>query len=75
MKQFYIFSGLQLNCAKCDLFSFGVSGEKLLKDQQAIGFELGTLPVQYLGVHLIIRRLTKKDYILLVDKITAKINH
>ena len=41
MQQFYIFSGLKLNCSKCDLFSSRVSGEKLLEIQQATGFKLG----------------------------------
>ena len=40
-----------------------------------IGFKLGVLPVRYLGVPLVTRRLSERDCIPLVDKITARINH
>ena len=75
MQQFYIFSGLKLNCSKCDLLSSGVSGEKLLEIQQATGFKCGKFPVRYLGVPLVTRSLIDKDYNPLIDRITARINH
>ena len=74
MELFYTYSGLQLNSSKCELFSAGVNGARLLEIQQATGFKLGTLPIRYLRVLLITKRLTRYR-IPLVDKITAKINH
>ena len=74
MQQFYIFSGLKLNCAKCDLFSSGVNGEKLMEIQQATRFKLRNLSVRYLRVPLVIRRLIDKDYNPLIDRIIARIN-
>ena len=75
MDQFYLYSGLQLNSFKCELFSLRVNGGKLIEIQQATGFKLGILPVRYFGVLLVTRRLTKKDYNPLVDEITKRIKH
>ena len=75
MQLFYSFFGLQLNCAKSELFSFGVSKDQLMEIQQHTGFKLGTLPVRYLGVPLITRRLSEKDCIPLVERITTRIRH
>ncbi|XP_022772119.1 uncharacterized protein LOC111314763 [Durio zibethinus] len=67
-------SALQLNYEKSELYQAGVSKEELVRIQQASGFKIGTLPVRYLGVPLVSRRLTEKDCAPLVDKITARIN-
>ena len=75
MQLFYKFFGLQLNCAKSELFSSGVSKDQLMEIQQHTGFKFGTLPVRYLGVPLITRRLSEKDCIPLVDRITIRIKH
>ena len=75
MELFYTYSGLQLNSSKCELFSAGVNGARLLEIQQATGFKLGTLPVRYLGVRLVTRRFIDKDCSPLVDRIIAMINH
>ena len=75
MNLFYHYSGLQINCEKCELFSLGIKGDSLQEIQQVIGFKLGNLPVRYLGVPLVTRRLTEKDCSPLVDKITARIKH
>ena len=73
LKLFYSFYGLQINYAKCELFSTGVSKDVLLEIQQHSGFKLGMLPVRYLGVPLVTRRLTNRDCALLVEKITIRI--
>ena len=75
LKTFYAISGLQLNSAKSEIFSTGVSREDLMATQQETGFKLGVLLVRYLGVPLVTRRLTKRDCLQLVEKITARINH
>ena len=71
----FIFSALQLNYAKCQLFSFGISRDKLLEIHQVTGSKLRTLPIRYLGVPMVTKRLTDRDCSPLVEKITAKINH
>lgn len=38
------------------------------------GFKLGSLPVSYLGVPLVARRFTDKDYRSLIAKITSRID-
>ena len=47
--------------------------EDILEIQKLTGFKLGKLPVKYLGVPLVIRRLTERDYEPYVKKITARI--
>ena len=73
LEKFYSFSGLQLNSAKSEIFSSGVSSDLLEEMQQATGFKLGTLPVRYLGIPLVTRRLTSKDCDPLMDRILARI--
>ena len=75
LKTFYQFSRLQLNCSKNEIFSTGINSDKLLEIQQMIGFKLGALPVRYLGVPLVTRRLTEKDCLLLIENIKARISH
>ena len=72
---FYAMSGLQLNCAKSELFSSGVGKGNLDEIQHVTGFKTGSLPVRYLGVPLVTRRLTDKDCRPLVERITSRINH
>ena len=52
-----------------------VSRDKIDRIKQATGFKIGTLPVRYLGVPLIIRRLSTSDCYLLIERITARINN
>ena len=75
MDQFYLYSRLQLNSSKCELFWSRVNGGKLMEIQQATRFKLGILLVRYLGVPLVTRRLTKKDCNPLVHKITERNKH
>ena len=71
---FYTYSGLKLNSNKSELFYIGVSRQEMDLIQQATGFQLGQLLVRYLGVPLIIKRLSAADCTLLIEKITARIN-
>ncbi|XP_039000831.1 uncharacterized protein LOC120126825 [Hibiscus syriacus] len=66
--------GFQLNVAKSDLFAAGISPRKLESLFISSGFKYGLLPVRYLGVPLITRKLTAKDCSPLVDKIISKIH-
>ncbi|XP_022774081.1 uncharacterized protein LOC111316376 [Durio zibethinus] len=72
LKQFYTYSGLQLNSAKNELYYTGIPGtelEEILKVHK-----MGKLPVRYLGVPLVARRLTMTDCMPLIERITAR-NH
>ena len=73
LELFFSYSGLQLNNTKTELFSSGVSWVGLEEMHQNTGFKIGLLPVRYLGVPLVTRRLTKNDCAPLVERITAKI--
>ena len=57
------------------MFSTGISRAKLSEIQQVSGFKLGVLPVKYLCIPLITRRLSDNDCVSLVERITARINH
>ena len=73
LELFFSYSGLQLNNTKTELFSSGVSWVGLEEMHQNTGFKIGLLPVRYLGVPLVTRRLTKNDCAPLVERITARI--
>ena len=45
MHQFFLLSGLKLNCAKSELFSSGISRDELREIHQVIGFKIGTFPI------------------------------
>ena len=74
LKLFYSYSGLQLNNSKSEFFSSGLTSESLERIREVAGFKIGKLPVKYLGVPLVARRLTLKDCDPLVEKITARVN-
>ena len=74
LELFYTYSGLRLNCEKSELFSTGIQREELESIHQATDFKIGALLVRYLGVPLVTRRFTAKDYEPLVRVITARIN-
>ncbi|XP_022714581.1 uncharacterized protein LOC111274229 [Durio zibethinus] len=73
MQAFYLFSGLQLNYEKSEIYATGIGMEKIQSIQQATGFKVGLLLVRYLGFPLVTRRLTVKDCAQLLENITARI--
>ena len=73
LNMFYAFSGLQLNCTKSELYAAGIKGDELQEIHQVTGFKIGTLPVRYLGVPLVTKRLSERDCGPLIEKITARI--
>ena len=74
MNLFYTYSGLQLNSEKSEIFSSRIKRDLIEEIQRVTGFKVRTLPVKYLGIPLVIRRLSLKDCSNLVDKIKARIN-
>ncbi|XP_039039748.1 uncharacterized protein LOC120177804 [Hibiscus syriacus] len=75
LDQFYEMFGLKLNAAKCELYTAGITYRDLEQILQSTGFKHGSLPVRYLGVPLVTRKLTEKDCVALIDKIKSKLHH
>ncbi|XP_039022098.1 uncharacterized protein LOC120154405 [Hibiscus syriacus] len=70
---FYELFGLKLNVMKTELFTCGINGDDLVYIQRTIGFRVGQLPVRYLGVPLVTRKLSKKDCAALLGRIKDKL--
>ncbi|XP_038995731.1 uncharacterized protein LOC120120046 [Hibiscus syriacus] len=71
---FYKYSGLKLNAGKCEIFTAGVSAHNLDSIISYTGFKQGRLPVRYLGVPLVTRKLTDKDCQALLDNIKSRLH-
>ncbi|KAG7588439.1 Reverse transcriptase domain [Arabidopsis suecica] len=73
LESFQTLSGLRMNKDKTDLFYTGVDqteGDSL----DSLGFNHGTLPIRYLGLPLLHRKLRKADYSSLIDQVAARFN-
>ncbi|XP_038996241.1 uncharacterized protein LOC120120779 [Hibiscus syriacus] len=57
LEKFYELSGLKLNAQKIEFFACGLNEHTVEKICRATGFRLGQLPVSYLGVPLVTRKL------------------
>jgi len=70
---FSSWSGLLPNKEKSDIFLSG--GDPSLRSRilLAFGFQEGKLPVRYLGVPIISKRLSKGDCVQLIDRITSRV--
>ncbi|XP_039005550.1 uncharacterized protein LOC120132944 [Hibiscus syriacus] len=68
-------SGLHLNSSKCEIFIAGCSSRTLDFFQQITGLKNGSLPVRYLGIPLVTRKLTEKYCAVLIDKIKQRLHH
>ncbi|KAE8683567.1 hypothetical protein F3Y22_tig00111200pilonHSYRG00116 [Hibiscus syriacus] len=71
---FILYSGLKLNASKCEIFTTGISANNLDSIINYSGFKHGTLPVRYLGVPLVTRKLTEKDCRSLLENIKSIIH-
>lgn len=70
---FAIMCGLKIIIEKSTLFMGGVSAEMRSSIATQFPFASGILPVRYLGLPLLTKRMTKLDYAPLVEKIRSKI--
>lgn len=71
-EEFQEISGLKISVEKSTLYTAGVS-ENLEQDIiTSFPFETGKLPVRYLGLPLLTRRMTVNDYMPLVEKIKKR---
>ena len=69
IKIFSDFSGLQLNRAKLSFISFGHSPKENEGCSWILGTPLGTLPIRYLGVLLVDRRLQTTNWQPVLEKV------
>ncbi|XP_039053109.1 uncharacterized protein LOC120195048 [Hibiscus syriacus] len=73
LNKFYELSGLMLNASKTDMYACGVNDGVLEQIKRATGFRIGQLPVRYLGVPLVTRKLLKTYCYALMEKIRDKL--
>lgn len=67
-------AGLRINFLNSNIFMAGID-ERTRQDILCItGFNLGTLPVRYLGIPIASGRLCTSNYTILVDNLTEKVN-
>lgn len=67
-------SGLQISMEKSILFMAGGTDQKREEVQNQFQFASGTLPVRYLGLPLLTKRMTVNDYLPLIEKIRKRIS-
>ena len=73
MDIFSYFSGLRLNRAKFTLVGFSLSAEELSGCSQILETPIGTLPIRYLGVPLVDRRLWIQDWQPVLEKVETRL--
>ena len=67
------FSGLCLNRAKSTLVGFGLSAEELAGCAQTLATPIAGLPIWYLGVPLVDRRLLIQDWHPVIEKVETRL--
>lgn len=72
---FYEVSGLNVNEDKSLIYIAGVDDETGVRLADAVGFQMGNLPMKYLGVSLTPNKWNAYDCQVLTEKITRKIAH
>lgn len=73
LEDFAGWSGLHMNREKTQLFHAGLSELECIV-LASYGFTIGSLPIRYLGLPLMSRKLKITEYATLIDKITARFN-
>lgn len=71
MERFATWSGLKMNRSKTELFTAGLNQEETT-NMMSLGFSIGSLPVRYLGLPLMHRKLQICDYRPLLDQLIAR---
>ncbi|GJU54600.1 RNA-directed DNA polymerase, eukaryota, reverse transcriptase zinc-binding domain protein [Tanacetum coccineum] len=75
MDKFSNMSGLVPNLGKSTVFFGNVDDRTKAEILDILPFNIGKLPVSYLGVPLITKKIGVKEYKSLVDKVKAKVNN
>ncbi|XP_058772315.1 uncharacterized protein LOC131646218 [Vicia villosa] len=65
---------LTVNQSKCKMFCGGMKND-VAAVQNLTGFAVGQLPLRYLGVPLLCKKLNLNHYLPMVDRITSRIRH
>ena len=73
MDIFSDFSGLLLNRAKSSFIGFGLSSEELVGCARILATPIGALPIRYLGVPLVDRRLRIRDWQPVMEKVETRL--
>ena len=67
------FSGLQLNRAKSSFIGFGLSSKELVGCARILATPIGALPIRYLGMPLVDRRLRMRDWQPVLEKVDTRL--
>lgn len=70
MEDFALWSGLKMNKSKTKLNTAGLNSDETLGISR-LGFTMGSMPIRYLGILLMYRKLRLADYRPLLDKISS----
>ncbi|XP_024014348.1 uncharacterized protein LOC112088307 [Eutrema salsugineum] len=70
---FAIHSGLHISLEKSTIYMAGIENVEKEAIIEQFPFESGNLPVRYLGLPLLTRRMTSADYLPLIEKIRSQI--
>ena len=73
MNIFSDFSGLRLNRAKSSFIGFGLSPEEMTGCSRLLATPISTLPIRYLGVPLVDRRLRISDWQPVLEKVESRL--
>ena len=73
-KEFAEMSGMTISLEKSTLFMAGVEDEDRVQIMDQFPFAAGTLPVRYLGLPLLTKRMTVQDYSPLIQRIKQRIS-
>ncbi|KAL1222313.1 putative ribonuclease H protein [Cardamine amara subsp. amara] len=74
LQDFQELSGLGINRNKTMLFHAGLNPQES-RSILNLGFLIGSMPIRYLGLPLLHRRLRRSDYSPLIDKISSRMHH
>ena len=67
------FFGLQINRAKSAFVGFELTHEESLQCLEALGTPIGTLPMRYLGLHLMRGRMLRTDWNPVIEKVERRL--
>lgn len=67
-------SGLKISMEKMTIYYAGISEDSVHQMEQRFAFATGKLPVRYLGLPLLSKRMGKSDYNVLIETIRKHIN-
>ena len=73
MDIFSDFFGPQLNRAKSFFIGFGLSPEELAGCSRILATPIGSLPIRYMGVPLVDRRLRVQDWHPVIEKVESRL--